>query len=84
MQYPIATNVMTYLLDTTPDEGSLASPVFTFVRMADGELITREHDDYRDAQSYCFDVESEGATVLAVVEGERNLSTGEASAWIRQ
>ena len=51
---------------------------------SDGEVNVRECADYRAAQYVAEQVEQDGGRVLAVCEGETNLTTGEATVWVRR
>lgn len=83
MMYPTGTPVHTFTLDAHPGEGNLTSPVFIMVRDTTGELFTTECEDYRTAMHTCERYEDAGMRILAVVEGEKNLATGEATVWTR-
>lgn len=83
MQYPTGTPVHTFTLETTPDEGCLVSPVVVVVRDPDGCIRAVECADYWTAQEACHRYADNGGLVLAVVEGERNLGTGETTVWIQ-
>lgn len=82
MSYPSYTPVHTYTLPTVREQ--LASPVIVVARHTDGEVTMREFSDYREAQTYADDVDATGGRVLVAVEGETDLTTGEATVWMRR
>lgn len=75
---------MTYIL-TDRDQTNVVPTVTYVLRDShDGEVFlkmlegdTRDHDSDRDTW------EAHGTHILAVIEGERDLSNGDATAWVR-
>lgn len=83
MSYPVGTPVHSLILPIHPGEGNLTSPVIVVFLERDGEVRNAEYRNYRLAQRACEDATDNGARILAVVEGETDLSTGNSTAWIR-
>lgn len=83
MSYPLGSNVHSVLLDNGME--ATTSPVFVVMLLPDGELVTREFSDYRDAQNAVseYGAYSE-ARILAVVEGETNAEYGIDTVWVRR
>lgn len=83
MSYPLGSNVHSEVLPYGMEAHT--SPVFVVMLMTDGELVTREFSDYRDAQHAVseYGVYSE-ARILAVVEGETNAEYGIDTVWVRR
>jgi hypothetical protein len=84
MSYPVGTPVHTFTLETAAPEGALTSPVAVVIRENDGEVRAVEFSDYRAVQTMCARWENDGVRVLAVVEGETDLSTGTSTVWVRR
>jgi hypothetical protein len=85
MSYPIGTPVHSVLLDGRADDDvNVVGTIVLVVMAGTGEVYTRQVDYYRDAQRECATLEAHGCRVLAVVEGETDLSTGEASVWAKR
>lgn len=81
--YPVGTRVYSFTLDMVPADGNQSDPVIAVIRETNGEVRLKEFSNYRDAQTTLNQWVEDGVIVLAVVEGETDLGTGESSAWVR-
>lgn len=71
----------TFLLDASPED--VVPTCITVYRSASGEIVTHSTGDNREADRFEDIVLDRGGVILCRVEGERDLSTGETSVWVR-
>ena len=72
----------TFLLNGS-DQEDVVPTCITIYRSASGEIVTHATADNREADRFEEIVLDRGGVIFCRVEGERDLSTGETSVWVR-